>query len=200
MLDPMDRRTRLTPQERRTKLIALGVAALADRPLEALTIEHLSAQAGVSRALLFHYFGSRQGMHHAVVLTARDSMLHATEPQPDLDPLDRLRDTLERIVRFVRDHRGTFYSLVRGAASGDPEVREVVEQARAAQADRLIAVFLELGMPDSELLRIALRSWVAFAEEMLVESVLGIEMPAEEVVAFLSRSATAVAGSVEPAY
>lgn len=157
MLDPMDRRTRLTPQERRTQLIALGVAALADRPLEALTIEHLSAQAGVSRALLFHYFGSRQGMHHAVVLTARDSMLHATEPQPDLDPLDRLRDTLERIVRFVRDHRGTFYSLVRGAASGDPEVREVVEQARAAQADRLIAVFLELGMPDSELLRIALR-------------------------------------------
>ncbi|MFC5500757.1 TetR/AcrR family transcriptional regulator [Lysinimonas soli] len=194
-----DHRTRLTPEKRQAQLTALGVAALVDRPLDALTIEYLAAQAGVSRGLLFYYFGSKQGLHRAVVQAARDGMLRATEPALDLAPLDRLRDTLTRIVQFVRGHRGTFYSLVRGAASGDPEVREVVEQARGLHADRLIAVFRELGAADSELLRIALRSWVAFAEEVLVESALNTDMPDDEIVAFLERSATSVAGSVDPA-
>jgi AcrR family transcriptional regulator len=192
-----DRRTRLTSDERRAQLVALGVSYLVDHPLESLTIEYLSAQAGVSRGLLFHYFGSKKGLHGEVARTARDSMLNATAPSPELAPLERLRDTLTRIVQFVRDHRGTFYSLVRGAASGDAEVREALEQARAVQAERVIAVFRELGAADSELLRIALRSWVAFAEEALVEGALKTDMPSEEIVAFLERSARAVAASVD---
>jgi AcrR family transcriptional regulator len=192
-----DRRTRLTPEERRAQLVAIGVESLAEHPLESVTIEFLSTRAGVSRGLLFHYFGSKNGLRREVVRTARDSMLRATEPSPDLPPIDRLRDTLTRIVQFVRDHRGTFYSLVRGVASGDDEVRAEVEEARALQAERVVAVFLELGLADTELLRIALRSWVAFAEEALVESALGTEMPSAEIVAFLQRSAVAVADSVE---
>lgn len=192
-----DRRVRLSPEARRAQLVALGVAALVDRPLESVTIEYLSEQAGVSRALLFHYFGSKDGLHRELVCTARDSMLHATEPSVDLAPLDRLHDTLSRIVQFVREHRGTFYSLVRGTASGSPEVREVVEQARLAQAQRLIDAFRELGAQDSELLHIALRSWVVFAEEVLVESTVDSSMSSGDIVAFLERSAQAIAASVE---
>jgi AcrR family transcriptional regulator len=168
------------------------VAFLADNPLEQLTIDELSARAGVSRGLLFHYFGSKQGLHREVVRTARDSMLHATEPVPDLPPLERLRDTLARIVTFVREHSGTFYSLVRGVASGDEEVRAVVEEARGEQAERVTAVFLELGVIDTPLLRIALRSWIAFAEEALVESAIGTDLPNERIVTFLQRSAQGV--------
>ena len=191
-----DRRTRLSPDERRGQLVALGVAFLADNPLDELSIEDLSARAGVSRGLLFHYFGSKQGLHREVVRTARDSMLHATEPVADLPPLERLRDTLARIVAFVREHRGTFYSLVRGVASGDEEVRSVVEEARGEQAERVTAVFLELGVPDGPLLRIALRSWIAFAEEALVESALGTDLPDERIVDFLERSARGVVDAV----
>ena len=196
----VERRTRLTSEDRSAQLIALGVASLVDRPLHSLSIEWLSAQAGVSRALLFHYFGSKQGLHREVVQVARDSMLRATAPAPDLEPLERLHDTLTRIVQFVREHRGTFYSLVRGVASADLEVREVVEQARAEQAERVIAVFRELGMADTPLLRMALRSWVAFAEEALVQTALpDSDLPDAELVAFLERSALAVASAVDPA-
>lgn len=191
-----DRRTRLTPGERRAQLVALGVAHLADHPLDSLTIEQLSAQAGVSRALLFHYFGSKQGLHRDVVRTARDSMLHATEPIRELPPRERLHDTLIRIVAFVRDHSGTFYSLVRGVASGDVEVRAVVEEARAEQAERIIAVYLELGSADVPLLRIGLRSWIAFAEDVLVASAIGTDLPSETIVRFLERSADGVVAAV----
>lgn len=196
-----ERRTRLAPEDRRAQLIALGVESLADRPLHDLGIDSLARRAGVSRALLFHYFGSKQGLHREVVSVARDSMLRATEPVLGLAPLDRLHDTLTRIVGFVGEHSGTFYSLVRGVASGDTEVRAVIEQARTAQADRVIAVFRELGMPDSAMLRFALRSWVAFAEEALVGraqgSALLAELDDEQLVQLLVRSAIAVAESVD---
>jgi AcrR family transcriptional regulator len=193
-----ERRTRLTPDERRAQLVALGVAALADAPLEDVTVELLSERAGVSRALLFHYFGSKQGLHHAIVRTARDSMLRATELRPELAPLDRLRDTLERVVAFVREHPATFYSLVRGAASGSPEVRELVDEARQAQAQRAVSVFLELGEPDSQRLRIALRAWVAMAEQELVDAGLETAIPAGEIVDLLMATARTTADAVAP--
>jgi AcrR family transcriptional regulator len=134
----------MSPDERRQQLIALGVAALVDRPLEAVTVEDLATQAGVSTGLVHHYFGSRRGLHSAIVRTARDAMLHATEPRPELPPRERLRDTLERFVDFVRDHHGTFYSLVRGAASGDDEVRATVQHARDVLAGHLREAFQEI--------------------------------------------------------
>ncbi len=196
-----DRRTRLTPDQRRAQLVASGVAFLAEKPLDDLTMEVLSERVGVSRGLVFHYFGSRQGLHREVVITAAAALLEASVPREDLDPRERLDDTLSRIVAFVREHRGTFFSLVRGVASGDPEVRSEVDRARDVTAGWVTDGFLELGSADSPLLRVALRSWVNFAEEVLVELALGTEMPAAEIVAFLSRSAFGVLASVvgEPA-
>jgi AcrR family transcriptional regulator len=194
---PADRRTRLHPEDRREQLLALGVAILADHSIEELGFERLATEAGVSRALLFHYFDSKQGLRTAVVRLARDSMLHATQPDLTLPPLDRLRDTLARLVLFVREHGGTFYSLVRGAASGDPEVKEAVDEARTVHTDRLVAVFRELGADDGELLRIALRSWVAFAEQILVDAVHGDRLPDDEVVALLESTVKAVVATLD---
>lgn len=194
-----DRRTRMSPEERRAQLVALGVAALASHPLQELSIDELCATAGVSRGLLFYYFDSKQGFHRAVVRTARDSMLRATEPRLELPPIQRLHVTLTSIVRFVREHRETFFSLVRGAASGDAQVREVVEEARSVQTERVAAVLHELGVPQSGLLTVALRSWVAFAEQTLVDGALETDMASEEIVAFLERSLAGVTSAVDPA-
>ena len=158
----------MIPDTSSAQLISAGVSFLAYHALDNLTIDVLAARGGVSRALIFHYFDTRQGMQRAVVQAARDALLHATLPRPELAPEERVHDVLVRITSFVADHRGTFFSLVRVPASGDPTVRALVDEARAANAERLREALIELGEPDSSALRLALRSWVAFAEETFV--------------------------------
>jgi AcrR family transcriptional regulator len=192
---PAERRARLTPDQRRTQLIAVGVNFLADHTLDELTMEALAQQAGVSRPLVFHYFDTRQGMHLAVIATARDSLLQATEPRPDLPPHERLRDTLMRIADFVQQHQGTFHSLVRGIASGDSAVRAVVDESRVRNAERLVEAFTELGTPDSPALRMALRAWVAFTEETLISLLVERDTPPADVVRFLVGTLDGVVAS-----
>lgn len=182
---PDARRIRLTPDERRAQLIAAGVRFLADHPLDDLTMDELAARAGVSRALLFHYFDTRQGMHRAVVTTARDSLLLATAPDETLAPRERIRDTLLRIAAFVRDHSGTFFSLVRGVASGDETVRALVDESRDVNARNLLEALVSLGEQDTRALRIALRAWVSFTEEVLVELLVDQDPDLDAVADFL---------------
>jgi len=182
------RRARLTPEERRAQLVATGVNFLAEHSLDELTMDVLAQRAGVSRPLLFHYFETRQGMHLAVVTMARDSLLLASEPRDDLEPRARLRDTLLRITEFVRQHQGTFHSLVRGIASGDPAVRRVVDESRDLNAARLLDAFTELGTPDTPGLRVALRAWVSFTEETLISLVIDRDEDPEVVVRFLEAT------------
>ncbi|GAB2451463.1 TetR/AcrR family transcriptional regulator [Xylanimonas ulmi] len=185
------RRTRLSPEERRQQLLAIGVDWLADRPLEAISVEDLASAAGVSPGLVFYYFGTRQGLHQQIVLTARDAMLHATEPDPALPASQRLRDVLERFVAFVQEHDATFYSIVRGASSGDPQVRETIQHARDVLAQHTTEMLDELGVTPSPLRAVAVRAWISLAEQALVDAATDESIPAADLVAFLERSALA---------
>ncbi|KNY04384.1 TetR/AcrR family transcriptional regulator [Microbacterium sp. GCS4] len=194
-----ERRSRLSPDERRAQLIAIGVHFLTEHPLDDLTIEELALRAGVSKALVFHYFESRQGLERAIVTTAKDSLLLATEPRLDLPPRERIRDTLLRISGFVRDHSGTFSSLVRGVASGDPAVRAIVDESRELNALRLREAFVELGVRDDVALRVALRAWVSFTEEALLELVVDRRVGDDAVVDFLERTLDGVVAAARDA-
>jgi AcrR family transcriptional regulator len=189
---------RLSPDDRRAQLIAHGVAALADREFDALTIEELSSRAGVSRTLFSHYFGTRQGFHAAVLQTATEAMLTATEPRADLAPRERLVDTLRRTVEFVRGHGGTFTSFVRGTASGDPAARELVEASRVTQAERVLDLFEAGGVTPGAALRIAVRAWVAFVEQTLLDAALGTDVGTDELVEVLVDCLAAIAERTQP--
>ena len=91
-------RTRLSPAERRTQLLDLGVGLLATRSLDELTIDLLAEEAGISRGLLYHYFGNKHAFHEAVVRRAVDDLVAQTAPQPGGDPLERLLDSMAKYV------------------------------------------------------------------------------------------------------
>src|SRR6476646_3852021 len=64
---PPGQRTRLSPEQRRSHLLDLGVRLFATRSLDELSIDVLAEEAGISRGLLYHYFGNKHAFHEAVV-------------------------------------------------------------------------------------------------------------------------------------
>ncbi|OZE80871.1 TetR family transcriptional regulator [Rhodococcus sp. 15-649-1-2] len=165
---PAAKRTRMSPQERRAQLIELGTEMLADRPLEQVSVEDIADQAGVSRGLLFHYFSSKQDFHLAIVREASKTMLERTAPDMTLDPYQILRDSIAHYVDYVTENRETFISLLRGSATGDPDMRDVFEQTRTTMAERTIANLYKLHVEANPTTELAVRGWIAFVEEATI--------------------------------
>ena len=112
---------------------------LADRPLEQISVEDIADQAGVSRGLLFHYFSTKQDFQLEIVRESSRIMLGRTAPDPALPPFEILRDSIANYVDYVTEKRELYISLLRGAPSGDPQMRALFEDTRTAMAERTVA-------------------------------------------------------------
>src|SRR5579875_1352906 len=130
------KRTRLAPQARRAQLIELGVEMLATRRLDELSVELIAQTAGISRGLLFHYFASKQEFHLEVARAAAAEMIRRTEPDSSLPLVEALRGSIGAFVDYVEENPDNYKSLVRGAASGDEQMRAIFDGTRAAMANR----------------------------------------------------------------
>lgn len=191
-------RTRLSPELRKEQLLDLGLQLLSTRSLEELSIDLLAERAGISRGLLYHYFGNKQDFHLAVVRRAADEMIRVTEPAPTGTSLERLAGSLEAYVDYVLASYEGYTSLVRGAASGNPALREIYEQTRAALTDRIFVTagrdgLAELGVTDIPAVRLMARGWSAMTEEVVLEWVRGgCEVPKDELLRRLTAALPAV--------
>ena len=169
--DPRARggRTRLSPEQRRSQLLDLGVRLLATRSLDELSIDLLAEEAGISRGLLYHSFGNKHAFHEAVVRRAADDLIAQTAPPVDGEPLERLLISVTAYLDYVEANYEGYLSLVKGAAGGNDTLREIYEEARSALTDR---VFREDAqgqiIPDTPASRLVVRGWSAMTEELVL--------------------------------
>jgi AcrR family transcriptional regulator len=168
-----EKRTRLDPAARRAQLIELGVEMLATRTLDELSVEDIAQKAGISRGLLFHYFSSKQEFHLEVARAAASSLIARTAPDTSLPPLEALRGALAAFIDYVEENPDNYKSLVRGAASGDADMRAIFDATRSTMAGRVIAVLGDLGLPLGPRAELAVHGWVAFSEECVIRSLDG---------------------------
>ena len=164
----MTARRRLDPVARRAQLIALGVEMLATRTLDALSVEDIAKQAGISRGLLFHYFSSKQEFHTEVARAAAAELLDRTAPDTSLPPVEALRGAIGAFIDYVEENPDNYKSLVRGAASGDATMRAIFDDTRTQLAQRVVDVVGALGFALGPKAELAVHGWVAFAEECTI--------------------------------
>jgi|SRR5436190_14146701 AcrR family transcriptional regulator len=166
-------RVRMTPDSRREQLLDLGVRLLSTRSLDELSIEVFAEEAGISRGLLYHYFGNKQDFHRAVCRRAADDLIRVTAPVQDGEPLERLAKSLDAYVDYVQANFAGYTSLVRGAASGNEDLQEIYEEARAALTDRIFdevdaGVLDVFTIEDTPAVRMMVRGWSAMTEEVVI--------------------------------
>ncbi|MFI9374416.1 TetR/AcrR family transcriptional regulator [Streptomyces parvulus] len=159
-------RVRLKPEERRTQLINIGLRLLTTRPIHEMSIDEVAAEAGISRGLLFHYFPTKRDYYVAVVQAGGARLLlHAKAPEEG-SPTQRVRGIADGFVSFVQRRKDNYVAVVRAAAGGDERVLEVFEENRRILADRVLeAAGVRAPTP---LHRLAVRGWLAMAEEMAI--------------------------------
>ena len=162
-------RTRLTPDERRAQLLDLGVRLLATRSLDELSIDLLSEEAGISRGLIYHYFGGKQGFYEAVVRHAADDLYRQTAPPDSGEPLERLLVSLTGYVDYVIANHTGYRSLVTAARGGNDALRAIYDTTFAALADRFFTTDPDGEiMQDTAAVRLLLHAWQAMVEDLVL--------------------------------
>ena len=162
-------RTRLSPEQRREQLLDLGVRLLATRSLDELSIDLLAEEAGISRGLLYHYFGNKHAFHEAVVRRAADDLIEQTAPPADGDPMERMLTSLAAYLDYVVANHEGYLSLVKAAAGGNETLREIYDEARSALNSRIFREDAQGDLiPDTPATRLVVRGWSAMVEELVL--------------------------------
>ncbi|MCH9687362.1 MAG: TetR/AcrR family transcriptional regulator [Deltaproteobacteria bacterium] len=123
-------RKRLATDERRAQLLQLGVELFSRHPFDALTTDLIATEGGVSKGLLFHYFGSKRGFYIATIEHVADQLLIHVVLDPERAPLATVLDAVERFLDFVGEHAAIYRALLRGGLGADPQSQAIVERVR----------------------------------------------------------------------
>ena len=162
-------RTRLSPEARRTQLLELGARLFATRSVDEISIDVLAEEAGISRGLIYHYFGSKQDFRLAVIRHAVEDLVEQTAPPADGEPLERMLISLGVYVDYVLANLTLYRSLVRAAAGGTDEIRALYDEGRFALTDRIFREDAQGEIvKDTPQSRLVVRGWSAMAEEMVL--------------------------------
>jgi AcrR family transcriptional regulator len=154
--------TRLDVDERRRQLLELGRELFARHSYEELSMAQIARAAGISKALLYHYFPSKRDYFAATLATAAEQLRHLTEPDPDLPPVDALRASLEAYLAWIEQNELAYMKLIQGATSHS-EVRELIDQVRDATSARIVEG-LAAGRPVPGPVRAAVRAWLWYMD------------------------------------
>jgi TetR/AcrR family transcriptional regulator, transcriptional repressor of bet genes len=138
--------TRLTSEDRRAQLEEAALACMARGGILHFTIDRVCAEAGVSRGLITHHFGSKDGLLAAVYARMYRSMLASIEVPVAGEP--RLVTLVEAMVspaQFAPDTINIWLTLW-GEIATNPVLRDEHRRQYATYRADVVAAIGELAL------------------------------------------------------
>ena len=134
---------RLDVDERRRLLLEQGRSLFTQHPYDELSMAAIAREAGISKALLYHYFPSKQAFFVATLQDAAQRARRARAPDHGA--------AAARAARRARSTPGSAgsttnresYGKLLLAADGVPEVRELIDGVRDATAALILERLLD---------------------------------------------------------
>jgi AcrR family transcriptional regulator len=154
---------RLDVDERRAQLIALGERLFTSLTYSELSMARIAREAGISKALLYHYFPSKQAYFEATLQAAAEELRTRTEPDATLPPAQQLERSLDVYLGWIEEHNEAYNKLIITAGEV-AEVRQMVEGVRGQTADRILGGVLGDDTPVPAGARTAVRGWLWFMD------------------------------------
>jgi AcrR family transcriptional regulator len=159
--------TRLQVDERRRRLLELGAELFARHSFGELSMARIAREAGISKALLYHYFPSKQDYFVATLREAAEEVRRRTEPDPKLAPADALAASLDAFLGWIEENEVAYRKLMESAGSV-PEVGALIEEVRDRTSARILAG-IGAGEPPPPRLRSVARAWLWFMDGAILD-------------------------------
>jgi AcrR family transcriptional regulator len=159
--------TRLDVDERRRRLLALGADLFTRHAYDELSMSAIARAAGISKALLYHYFPSKQAFFQATLEQAATELAERITPAEGLPPAQQLMQSLDAFLGWIEENETAYRKLMQSVASV-AEARELVDRVRYQTADLILAGLTDGGEPPPEL-RTAVRAWLWFMDGACLE-------------------------------
>ena len=123
-------RRRLTAEERRSAILDAALTAFSQKGYHATSLDDIAREAGVSKALIYEHFASKQELHADLIArNARELTQRVAGALSGVEiesTVERLAAGLEAFFAFVEERRDAWRMLFRDAA--DPESSAVLER------------------------------------------------------------------------
>ncbi|GJF17115.1 TetR family transcriptional regulator [Mycolicibacterium cyprinidarum] len=178
-------RRRLSPDDRRNELLELGAEVFGQRPYDEVRIDEIAERAGVSRALMYHYFPDKRAFFAAVVRAESERLFQATNTAPEAGQtlFIQIRAGVLAYLHYDEQHPHGAWAAYVGMGRSDPVLRGIEDIDSDRQANRIIDRVTEAGGPiNSKVerdLRATIYSWLAFTFEMCRQRLLDSSLDAD---------------------
>ena len=157
--------SRLPVDERRRRLLELGADLFATHSYDEISMAQIAREAGISKALLYHYFPSKRELFVATLQQSADEVARLTEPDPDLPAMEALAVSLDAFLGWVEEHPVAYAKLMQSSAQ--PEVSDLVTDIRERTAVRILAGLAPDGAPPK--LRAAVQGWLWLMDGVILD-------------------------------
>jgi AcrR family transcriptional regulator len=152
---------RMDVDERRAQLLERGAELFTSHRYDELSMNKIATEVGISKALLYHYFPSKQAFFEETLSAWAERLRVRTEPDPDLPPVEQLTESLDNFLALVEENSGAYRNLIQ-SATAVAEIRDLVEEVRRATAERILAGLYPDGAPPKA--RTAVSGWLWFMD------------------------------------
>jgi AcrR family transcriptional regulator len=152
---------RMDVDDRRAQLLEKGAELFTSHRYDELSMNKIATEVGISKALLYHYFPSKQAFFEATLSAWAERLRARTEPDPDLPPVEQLTESLDAFLALVEENSGAYRNLIQ-SATAVAEIHDLVEEVRRATAERILSGLYPDGAPPKA--RTAVSGWLWFMD------------------------------------
>lgn len=156
-------RKRFSRAEREQQIVAVAENVFATEGYQSASMDHIAQLAGLSKPMLYEYFGSKEGLLLACVERAKRELLECTSAAAANagTPERLLHDCLLAFFRFSDDHKQAWELLRNETALPGSAVNSSLEAIRMQQTE-FTAELLRAARPELDSTRLE-----AFAEAII---------------------------------
>ena len=127
------------PERRRAQIVQSAARLFAERPYSAVSVSDVAAAAGVTRALVNHYFHTKRELYRAVLRSLLDAAPEVVRTDLGLPVEQMVATNVDAALDFAEQNRHTLFALMQpGGFDNDPELADVIDQAHERLVDRIV--------------------------------------------------------------